>query len=716
MKRFIIALLLSATFFTSQLKAYEGMWLLPLLETLNYETMQGIGLELTPEQIYSINNSSLKDAIAIFGSGCTSEIISKDGLLLTNHHCGYGEIQSHTTLEKDVLGEGFWARSREEELPNEGLSVSFLIRIEDVTDAVLADVSDKMEEQERLALINSVADSLKKKAVEGTHFTASVRSFFDNNHYYLFVFEVFRDVRLVGTPPESIGKFGHDTDNWMWPRHTGDFSLFRVYTGPDGKPADYAEENIPLKPKHHLPVSLKGVEEGDFSMILGFPGRTDRYMSSFGIEELMEVTHPNRIKIRGVRQEILKEDMAADKEVYNKYASKFARSSNYWKYSIGQSKGIKRLNVVDRKKAEEAEFQKMVNTDENLKSRYGSVLVDIENYYKESRPLITNLQALSEVYRSAEIMTVAGYTLKLSFLLDNPETSQEEIDAEIAAIKGKMLKFFKDYNRLTDMKVTKAMLGVYAEIIPASQQPAIYETIRGKYKNDYNKYVDYVFSKTLFADQESTETFLASPSLKTLQKDPAFLLAKSFNYKINEVSSEYQSVNIQLKKARRLYTEARLKLEDEKRFYPDANFTMRLTYGSIGGYSPADGVHYDYITELSGVMEKEGPANGEFEVPEKLKKLFESKDYGRYGVDGKMPVCFTSNNDITGGNSGSPVINGKGELIGLAFDGNWEAMSGDIVFEDKLQKTISVDIRYVLFIIDKYAGAANLIEEMTIVE
>lgn len=715
MKRFLLPILIGTMLFSGTARADEGMWLLPLLEKLNYAEMKDMGMELTPEQIYSINKSSLKDAIVIFGGGCTGEIISDQGLLLTNHHCGYGQIQSHTTLENDILGEGFWAKTKEDELPNPGLTVTFLVSVDIVTDKVLADVNDEMSEEKRFEKINENIEKIEEEAGEGNDYQVSVRSFFDNNQYLLFVYETYKDVRLVGTPPESVGKFGHDTDNWMWPRHTGDFSMFRVYSGPDGKPAEYSKENIPLKPKHHLPVSLKGIDKGDFTMILGYPGGTDRYITSWGVEELMDVEHPNRIKIRGVRQDVLTEDMQANKEIYNKYASKYARSSNYWKYSIGQSKGIKRLKVIERKKEEEAAFAKWIEEDAARKERYGSVLTDIESYYKSRKSAYNNLQIMGEVFRGTEIISLANRAFKLEGLLNSDEAKPEEIKAEAEKLKTAAEGFYKDYSQSTDIKVVKALLKTYYEMVPANQRPDFFATIEGKYKGNFDKYVDMLFEKSIFDNQDKYEDFLANPSAKVLAKDPAFIIAKSVSVVRDKEIEQYRKGGMEFTKARRLYTEGMLKMNENRRYYPDANFTMRLTYGTVGDYSPADAVHYKHYTTLTGVMEKEGPAKGEFEVPDRLKELYKDKDYGPYAEADYMPVCFTSNNDITGGNSGSPVINGKGELIGIAFDGNWEAMSGDIVFEDSLQKTINVDIRYVLFIIDKYAGASHLVEEMTIV-
>lgn len=714
MKRFVLPMLIGLLILSPKAKADEGMWLLPLLEKLNYQTMKDMGLKLSPDEIYNINKSSLKDAIVIFGGGCTGEIISDDGLLLTNHHCGYDRIQSHTTLENDILGKGFWAKTKKEELPNDGLEVTFLIRIEHVTEKVLEEVTSEMSEKERGEIIDKVSKELSDTATSGTHYTAEVRSFFDKNEYFLFVYETFKDVRLVGTPPESIGKFGHDTDNWVWPRHTGDFSLFRVYSAPDGKPAEYAEKNIPLKPKHHLPISLKGIEKGDFTMVLGYPGGTDRYITSWGVEELMEVTHPNRITIRGARQDVLSEDMKASKEVYNKYASKYARSSNYWKYSIGQSKGIKRLKVIERKREEEKAFANWIIEEE--KEEYKDVLPTIEEYYKSRRSAYNNLLAMGETFRATEMIYLAGGLMKLAGSMSGSSDNNNDVEKVIEELKEEAGDFFKDYNRSTDKKVVAAMLETYAKLIPAERQPDFFQVIRTKYKGDYQKYTEYLFAKSIFDEKDTYLAFLDNPSLKTLKKDPAYKIFQSLMVKRGQEFQNYAKGKSDFEQARRLYTKGMLEMNPDRGYYPDANFTMRLTYGSVGDYYPADAVHYSHYTTLTGVIEKEGPVNGEFEVAPKLKELYKSKNYGPYAADGYMPVNFTTNNDITGGNSGSPVINGNGELIGLAFDGNWEAMSGDIVFEDELQKCINVDIRYVLFIIDKFAGATHLIEELTIVE
>ncbi len=717
MKRIIIVLLSLQVIFTLRLQADEGMWLLPLIKQLNIEKMQSMGLELSAEEIYSINQSSLKDAIVIFGRGCTGEIISDQGLLLTNHHCGYGQIQSHSTVENDYLSDGFWAMNQQEELENPDLTVTFLIRIEDVTKNILDSLSDDMDEMQRENIINRVSANLQEEAVDGTHYNAEVESFFEGNKFYLFVYETFKDVRLVGAPPSSIGKFGADTDNWMWPRHTGDFSLFRVYTAPDGSPAAYDEDNVPLTPKHHLPVSLKGVEKGDFTMIMGYPGGTQRYMTSYGIENVLSITHPNRIKIRGVRQEILMEDMQAEDEVRIKYASKYSRSSNYWKFSIGQSQGLERLKVLQKKQALEEDFREWVSAKESRQEKYGDALQKIERGLEEKAPYTNATQYYVETLLMGT--EAVGFALQFNGLygLLKSEDNDEERMAEITQRLIETAEdFYKNYNAPTDEKVAKAMLRLLYEDVAKEYQPDQLVEMGEKYKGDIEKYADKMYEKSMFPYKAKVMEFLENPSLKKLEKDPAFQLAQSVYFKYLSMQSQIAEFDAMLESGRRLFVAGLLEMQEDRVFYPDANFTMRLTYGEVGDYNPRDAVFYQYFTTLSGVMEKEDPDNWEFVVPEKLKSLYQDKDYGIYGEGDTMPVCFTSNNDITGGNSGSPVINGKGELIGLAFDGNWEAMSGDIAFEDELQKTINVDIRYVLFIIDKFAGAGHLVEEMTLVK
>ncbi|MCB0823420.1 MAG: S46 family peptidase [Bacteroidales bacterium] len=698
-------------------RADEGMWLPIFIERLNYTDMEKMGLQLTPEEIYSVNNSSLKDAVAIFGRGCTSEVISDQGLLLTNHHCGYGQIQEHSSVEHNYLKDGFWAMSFEEELPNPGLTASFLIRIEDVTDKVLETLNNDMTEKERTEAVRKVSGELSKAAEEGTHYNASVRSFFEGNEYYLFVYEVFRDVRLVGAPPSSIGKFGADTDNWMWPRHTGDFSIFRVYTDKDGNPADYAEDNVPMKPKHHLPVSIAGVKEGDFSMIMGYPGSTERYMTSYGVKMALDISNQTIVDVRDVKLKIMMEDMEADEAIRIKYASKYARIANYWKYYIGQTKGLKRLKVYDKKVALENQFTEWMDGNQQNKDKYADALPLIKDAYEGiSKYELARIYQSEAIMRGSEIIGLASRFSNLKKELEADEVNQENVDKQVQRMKDMLPDYFKDYNLPTDKKLLAAMMKMYYENVPADQQPAYIKEIHKKFKGNFDAYADMVFEKSVFTTSDKVMAFLDDPSAKKLDKDPAYMAAKEFNnFYFENIRPETMDYYDKLDKGNRLFIAGLREMQPNKKFYPDANFTMRLTYGQVLDYYPADAVHYNYFTTMKGIMEKEDPNNWEFVVPEKLKQLYKAKDFGRYGEGEVMKVCFLTNHDITGGNSGSPVMNANGELIGLAFDGNWEAMSGDIVFEPEIQRTINVDIRYVLFIIDKYAGCTRLINEMDIV-
>ncbi len=717
MKKVLTVFLVFLLAFQLKVRADEGMWLLSLLEQVGMDKMKEMGLELTAEQIYSVNNASLKDAVGALDYGsCTAELISGEGLLLTNHHCGYGEIQSHSSVEHDYLENGFWAMSKEEELPNEGKTISFLVRMEEVTDRIRAEIVEDMTPEEQAGAMRTIIGTIRSEATEGTHYEAQVKPIFEGNRYFLFVIETFRDVRLVGAPPESIGKFGADTDNWMWPRHTGDFALFRVYTGPDGKPAEYSPDNIPLNPKHHLPVSLKGYEMDDFAMVLGFPGSTTRYMTSWEVQRLLDIEHPNRIKIRGIKQEIMMEDMKADPKVRIQYASKYSRSSNYWKYSIGQSRGLKNLGVVSKKQAEQEAFLDWVNQNSDRQELYGDALEMIREGVAESLEYASAWQYLLEtIYLGMESVR-AGFGLRdLHAVLSNEEMEQEALDEVIKGMKEQAEDFFKDYHAETDKKVMTAMIELLLEDVEMDYLPEFVQEVQTKYKGDAEKYVDKYFAKSMMVDQERLNAFLDNPKIRKLEKDPTYQAAKSFLDKFGEMRVAMMSYNSKIDEGKRLYMKGRIEMYPDKDFYPNANSTMRLTYGTVGDYEPRDAVRYLHHTTLTGVMEKEDPDNYEFLVSPRLKELYEAKDYGPYGENGEMYVCFTTNNDITGGNSGSPVINGKGELIGLAFDGNWEAMSGDVAFEPELQKCINVDIRYVLFVIDKFAGATHLVEEMTLV-
>ena len=717
MKKIAFFIILIYSLAVMSARADEGMWLPIFIERLNYVDMQKEGLHLTAEEIYSVNHSSLKDAIIIFGGGCTGEMVSDQGLVLTNHHCGYGSIQSHSTVDHDYLTDGFWAMKRSEELPNDGLKARFLVSITDVTQAVLANLKEPLSETERAARLKEIAKKLEFSATKDNQYEANVSSFYNGNEYYLFVYETFRDVRLVGAPPSSIGKFGADTDNWMWPRHTGDFSVFRVYASPQGKPADYSDQNVPLKPNHHLPVSIKGVHKDDFAMILGYPGTTDRYLTSYGINLALEITNPAIVKIRTKKLEIIKTDMDASNEVRIKYASKYAGSANYWKYYIGQSKGLKRLKVIDKKRELENRFADWLNGDKDRNLKYRDALLNLSNAYEaiSATELATRYNA-EAINRGSEIISFARSYQSLADELAKTPAESKELNSLTEKLLRASDKYFKDYNAATDSKLMAAMLKLYREDVMVKFQPSLLAEIDKKYKGDFTAYAKKVFDNSLFASQERVNAFLRNPSLKTLQKDIGYKLMTAFweNSKridaITEVSTEL------LAKGRRLFVAGLREMDPDKKFYPDANSTMRLTYGKVLDYYPADAVHYDFVTTLKGVMEKEDSTSWEFKVPLKLKQLYQQKDYGRYGKNGEMVTCFLTDNDITGGNSGSPVMNGDGELIGLAFDGNWEAMSGNIAFEPELQRTICVDIRYVLFIIEKYAGASNIVNEMTIRE
>ncbi|MCF0165294.1 MAG: S46 family peptidase [Bacteroidales bacterium] len=710
--------------------ADEGMWLLPLLEKLNIKTMQSMGCELSADQIYSINKTSLKDAVVQFGGGCTGEVVSKEGLLLTNHHCGYSAIQKLSSVEHDYLANGFWAMSRSEELPAEGLSVTFLQSFTDVTKQIDKALAKGKTDEEKAQILRKLQDELKAKAEkENKNCRAVVSSFYGGNTYYLIVYKTYNDVRFVGAPPSSIGKFGADTDNWMWPRHTCDFSMFRIYAGKDNEPAAYSPDNVPYKSKNALEVSIKDIKDGDFSMIMGYPGTTNRFMTS---SELVETRENNELSIycRTIRQELMMKEMLADPKVKIQYASKYTSSSNAWKKWIGMNETFEKLNVQARRAADEKAFTEWVSKNNARVEKYGDALEKINGAIAGRKDASTLNRYISETVSRIEISSVAGRLASSVEQLLKAKDDKER-KALTARFNATVESFYKDYSAPTDKIITAAMLKIFRDKVAKNDLIDIYQLIDSKFGGDIDAYVENLFATSVFVSKEKfmNDYQAKMAALKqegkdeskkvilSYDNDPAVILSKSYSKKAASLRGELNKYNKQFAEGKKAYIAGTLEMRKGEAIYPDANSTMRLTYGKIASYSPKDAVVYDYYTTLDGVMEKEDPNNWEFVVPEKLKALHAAKDYGRYArPDGKMPACFIMTGDITGGNSGSPVLDSKGRLTGLAFDGNWEAMSGDIIFEPDLQRCICVDIRYVLFIVDKFGGAGYLLDEMTIVE
>lgn len=694
-------------------RADEGMWL-PFMLGRNYEDMKKHGLNLSAEEIYSINNASIKDAVISFGGFCTGEIISNKGLILTNHHCGYDAIAGASTSEHNYLDNGFWAKNHSEEIAVPGLTATFIIRIQDVTAEITKELNASMTEAERAAKIKEISDILTKEAVNGTHYEAFVRDFFEGNEFYLFVKETFKDVRLVGTPPQSAGKFGGDTDNWMWPRHTADFSMFRIYAGADNKPATYSAENIPFTPRHHLPVSLKGVKENDYAMIMGFPGSTDRYLSSFGVEQAVTIEQPKRVDIRAKKLQIMKSYMDKDVDVRLKYSSNYAQVANYWKYFIGQTEQVKNNNVIGKKQELEKEFSSFIKG----KQEYASVLGDMESAYKTMASSV-----FIDVYQSEFIYTVdANVTaFRYKFYLDavaSGDTARASMF--LTRLNQITADYYENANLAIENDIIREVFKMYVRDIPMDQMGPLTKKIAAKGDKGVDAYMKKVVSKSIFTDKARFEKFAANPSEKALKADPLFMLVMDISNAHEAVTGteEVAGAHDKLDRANRLFVKGIREMQPDKKFYPNANSTMRLTYGNVLPYSPKDAVYYHYTTSIDGVMQKEDPSNPEFHIDPRMKEVWKAKDWGQYAdkETGELVVNFLTNNDITGGNSGSPVINGDGQLIGTAFDGNWEAMSGDIYFEPVIQRTIVCDIRYVLWLVDRCYGATNIINELTLVK
>lgn len=717
LKRFLFVTAL-AVLSPAIMVADEGMWLLPFLKQQNSESLKKLGLKLEVDDIYSPDEVSLKDAIVVFGKGCTGEVISDEGLILTNHHCGYSWIQQHSSVDHDYLTDGFWAYSKSEELPTPGLEVRFIDRIVDVTDSIkvaVEEADDPMKAYD-LMFLNKMSKRLAGEEFikENPFVEVVIKPFYGGNKFFMFYQTVYKDVRMVGTPPSSIGKFGYDTDNWMWPRHTGDFSLFRVYTDKDGKAAEYSADNIPMKPKHHLPISLKGVEQGDYSMTIGFPGTTNRYDISEEIIHYRDIVNAARIEMRGVRLDVLEKLMQADDKVRIQYASKYASSSNYWKNAIGMNRGIKRLSVIDSKLKAEKEYRDWAYA--NNMPQYAEALDNMITALRNLYPIKYQRQMMTEGLSTAVEFSKVPSADALIKAIESKD--KEAIDKEIKAFKEAYAKFNnKDYDPEVDRQVAKAMIKKFISMFSAEERPDVFAFIDKKYKGDTDKFIDDCFDKSVFADSAKFNKFMEKPSAKVLKNDLMLKYANSVRAKIRDLAFATKAYNKDLTLAKQVYIEGLLKMREGTPIYPDANFTIRLSAGQVQPYKPADAVSYNFFTTMEGIFEKEDSTNYEFEVPAKLKEIWLNKDYGRYAEeDGRMIVNIISSNDITGGNSGSPLINGNGELIGLAFDGNWEAMSGDIIFEPNMQRTISVDIRYVMLIIEKFAGAMNIIDEIDFVE
>ncbi|HOU97890.1 MAG TPA: S46 family peptidase [Bacteroidales bacterium] len=708
----VLILLLFIVFFRAM--ADEGMWIPMLLGNHTYEEMKKKGFKLSPEDIYSINKASMKDAVVLFGRGCTGEFVSESGLLLTNHHCGYGSIQRHSTLEHDYLTDGFWAKEFKDELPNQGLTVSILVRMEDVTSLVLNNVPQKCSEEIRSQVISKAIEDLVKKNSENKKYSVEVKPFYYGNQYFMFVYQVFRDVRLVGAPPSSIGKFGGDTDNWMWPRHTGDFSIFRVYADKNNEPADYSPDNVPYVPKKHFKINISGVKEGDFTMVFGFPGHTQEYIPSYAVELIQNVENPHQIRLRDLRLEVIKSAMDTNRLIRIQYSNKQAGIANAWKKWIGETNGLKRLKTIEKKRAFEIEFDNWANIDIERSYEYGTLMSEYKKVFNE-----ISTPTLVETYYFEGIMGVEI----IAFAKNLQKILQSKTDDEIKNNTDNFVKsaqgFFKNYNQVVDKHIFAKIMTEYFKTIDANNTPPTLLKLQKKFKNDWFACANYIYEKSLIADLTKVEALkkLAPKKIKSiLSKDIFYSIwnetAKLYSTNILPITSK---ANIKIDSLHRLYMKAQREMLPDKNFYPDANLTLRLSYGNVSSYDPQDGIHYDWFTTLDGVMEKEDSTIYDYDIPNKLKELWKKKDFGPYADNGLMHTCFIANNHTTGGNSGSPVLNANGELIGINFDRTWESTMSDIQYDPQRCRNVVLDIRYVLFIVDKYAGNERLMKEMEVI-
>lgn len=716
--------LLTIVFSTALIKADEGMWMLHLLKQQKLNVMQSMGLKLQDYDIYNPDGSSIKDAVVQFGGGCTGEVISSQGLVLTNHHCGYGQIQSHSSLEHNYLEDGFWAMNNSEELPNPGLTVTFVDRIEDVTQFV-KDALIRDKDQDRDGVMYLSPSYLNKLAIEKvgvdvvnstTGMEVEIKPFFEGNQYFMFVKKKYYDVRLVAAPPSSIGKFGADTDNWTWPRHTGDFSVFRIYADKNGNPAEYSADNVPLRPKRWLPISVKGIGENDFVMMMGFPGTTNKFYTSWEVEERRDIDNEILVNMRKVRQETMLDEMLSDPLIKIQYASKYSGSTNAYKRSMGSNWAIEKRNFVENKRAQQDRLAKWAT--ENNKPEYIEALNSIESIINTRSEYRSESTYLTEaIVRGIEFSKVptTNSDLLISALSKN---ENDIIDNLISKLMDDYYKFAdKDYNPEVDRKVAKAMIAEYIQHINRDNLPTAMLSIFSDFDGSVDAYVDYIFDNSIFASKSNMDKFISNPSADVLSIDPMFLFAKSVRDKSSELRAKQSSYNNDFSIARNKYLQGIQEMDGPIAYAPDANLTIRLAYGQLKGYKPTDAVYYEHQTTLDGVMDKEDADNWEFVVPQKLKDLYNNEDFGKYAMqDGRMPVCIAASTHSTGGNSGSPLLNLNGELVGINFDRNWEGVGGDIQYLPDYQRSIIVDVRYVLFIIDKFMGATHLIDEMDIIE
>ncbi len=715
MKKFTATLLLAGMMLSQfTLRADEGMWLVSMLNRITMAEAQGLGLNLSAEEIYDINNASLKDAIVrLNGGSCTGEVISSQGLVLTNHHCAYDAIQGFSSTENDYLTDGFFALAHDQEMHIDDFVISFLVRIDDVTARILENVNMEMSEDERNAAIREARKALMEEMNPEGDKELQLKSFYYDNEFYMFEYKTYRDIRLVAAPPESVGKYGGDTDNWMWPRHTGDFSMLRIYADENNEPADFSENNVPYQPKRHLRISMDGVSEGDFTMVMGYPGSTDRFLSSWGIDQALRLYNPSVVDVRDLKLKTMKSHMDADPAVRIQYAAKYAQTANYWKYYIGQSKGLKRLDVESKKQALEARFTDWVNADADRQAEYGEALGLIQSYYEDTDASVQGkVYALEAGLIGCDISLFSFRFYRMAAGLFSEDA--EEVAATQAAMTDLANGFFKEYDQATDRDLFVNLMTKFRDDIDPAYHPSFFATVADKYKNDFNRFADKMYAKSFLVDADRCAEFIANPSQKVMDKDLAIIVGQSAiqTYFAGQANPAEDKFN----RGYRLFVKGLREMDADQAIAPDANSTMRMTFGSVAPYKAADAVNYDFITTASGILEKKDNANPEFIVPDALADLIRSRDFGQYADEsGELVVCFIHGTDITGGNSGSPVLDANGDLIGCAFDGNWEAMSGDIAFETELQRTISVDIRYVTWILDKFAGAQNLIDEMDFV-